>query len=61
MNKAGYDQGSMAPKVDSYQRPSSAFAEMQPGKTTEYVARQDRMINAEASQVKRQDYKGRYS
>ena len=61
MNKMGYNQGDMAPKLESLQRPDSAYAEMQPGKTTEYVSRQDKKIGAEASQIKRQDYKGRYS
>jgi len=56
----GYDQGAMSPKVENYQRPSSAFAESQPGRTVDYIARQDKKIGAEASQVKRQDYKGRY-
>jgi hypothetical protein len=60
MNREGYDQGNMSPKVESYQRPSGSLAGNQPGKTVDYIARQNAMVNKEASDVRKQDYKGRY-
>jgi hypothetical protein len=61
MAKAGYDQGDMSPKVESYQRPEASFAEGQFGTTTEYIERQDRFIDKEAKEIRKQGYKGRYS
>ena len=60
MDKEGYNQGSMSPKVESFQRPESSFAGMQPGKTVDYIPRQNAMVNKESAMVKKQDYKGRY-
>ena len=61
MAKAGYIQGEMAPKVEDFQRPEASFAEKQFGTTTDYIERQDRFIDKEASEIRKQDYKGRYS
>lgn len=61
LGKKGYDQGNMAPKVEDYQKPDAAFSQKQPGKTTEYIARQDRQQKEAASDVNKQAYKGRYS
>ena len=60
MSKEGYNQGSMSPKVESFQKPESNYAGSQPGKTTEYISRQNAMGSKESSMVKKQDYKGRY-
>ena len=57
----GKDQGDMAPHVEDYQRPSADYSQEQFGKTLNYIERQDRMQKSEASQVKKQAYKGRYS
>lgn len=61
MAKAGYDQGNMSPKVDSYQRPESNFSQTGFTRTTEYIERQDAFVAREASEIKKQAYKGRYS
>lgn len=61
MAREGYDQGDMSPKVESYQKPESSFAEGQFGTTTEYIARQDKFVEKEAKGLKGQAYKGRYS
>lgn len=61
MAKKGYVQGDMAPKVEDYQRPASNYSQMGLGKTTEYMARQDKFVAKECSEIKSQAYKGRYS
>lgn len=61
MAKAGYAQGDMAPKVDDYQRPSSNYSQEGFNKTTEYIERQDKFVAREASEIRKQAYKGRYS
>lgn len=57
----GKEQGNMSPKVESYQRPESAFSQKQFGTTTEYIARQDKHQGKQASDIKKQAYQGRYS
>lgn len=59
--KEGYEQGDMKPVTENYQRPDSSFAEDQFGKTLNYIGRQDRTIDHEASQIRKQNYVGRYS
>lgn len=61
MGKKGYIQGDMAPKVDDYQRPASNYSQVGFNKTTEYVARQDKFVAKQCSEIKSQAYKGRYS
>lgn len=61
MGKMGYKQGNMSPKVEDYQKPMSNYSQSQFGDTTGYVARQDRIQSSEASGIKKQSYKGRYS
>lgn len=61
MAKKGYVQGDMSPKVDDYQKPMSAFAEHDFSKTLEYIERQDKFQEKMAHDIKKQDYKGRYS
>ena len=61
MNKKGYVQGDMKADVNDYQRPASNFSQADANKTTEYVARQNAFVGKEASKVKGQAYKGRYS
>lgn len=61
MNKKGYNQGDMSPKVEDYQKPMSSYSQSQPGDTTNYISRQNSMVTGEASQIKKQNYKGRYS
>jgi hypothetical protein len=61
MAKAGYIQGEMAPKVEDYQKPASDYSQEGFNKTTEYIERQDAYQSREASQIKSQSYKGRYS
>lgn len=61
MNKKGYNQGDMKPTVDDYQKPMSTFSQTQFGNTTEYVSRQEKTQSREASDIKKQSYKGRYS
>lgn len=61
MNKMGYTQGNMSPHVEDYQKPMSDYSQKDFNKTLEYVNRQDKFQAKEASAIKRQDYKGRYS
>lgn len=61
MGKMGYMQGDMNPHVEDYQRPSSAYSQQDFNKTTEYISRNDATQTAQASDIKKQDYKGRYS
>ena len=61
INKAGYVQGDMSPKVEDYQKPASDFSQEGFSKTTDYVARQDARQKSEAGKVRSNSYKGRYS
>ncbi len=61
MGKAGYTQGDMSPKVDSYQKPENDFAERGFNKTTEYIERQDKRQSEMCKDIKKQGYQGRYS
>ncbi len=61
LGKKGYTQGDMSPVVDNYERPMSEFSQQGFNKTTEYVERRNRFDTKQASDVKKQDYKGRYS
>lgn len=61
MGKAGHTQGDMSPMVEDYQKPMKDYSQSGFSKTTEYVERQDAFQAKEASDIKKQDYKGRYS
>lgn len=61
MDMAGHDQGNMSPHVADYQKPMGCYAESQFGTTLAYEDRHNRFEEREASQVKKQHYKGRYS
>lgn len=61
MSKAGYAQGDMSPRVESYQKPEKDFAERGFSKTTEYIERQDKRQSSMAKDVNKQAYNGRYS
>jgi len=57
----GKKQGDMAPHVEDYQKPASDYSQQGFSRTTEYIERQDAYQAKEASRVKGQSYKGRYS
>ncbi len=59
--KLGKNQGDMSPHVEDYQKPASNYSQMGFSRTTEYIERQDATQSKEASRVKGQSYKGRYS
>jgi hypothetical protein len=61
MAKAGYTQGDMSPKIDDFQKPMDCFPESGFSKTTEYVERQDKFQHEMSKDIKKQQYKGRYS
>ena len=61
MSKAGYVQGDMSPTVESYQRPAKDYSQEGFSRTTEYIERQDAFQAREASEIRNQAYKGRYS
>ncbi len=61
MSKAGYVQGDMSPKVEDYQKPHSNYSQEGFSKTLDYVERHNAFEGREASDIKRQAYKGRYS
>ena len=50
----------MSPKVESYQKSSSCYAESFDQAPTRYVERNDRSQMQEAKKLKSQSYKGRY-
>ena len=51
----------MQPRMDDYQQPNSTFSQAGFGTTLDYIGRKDKHLNENASDIKRQDYKGRYS
>lgn len=57
----GLKQGDMSPKVKDYQKPSKDFSQEGFSKTLNYVERQDKFQAKEATSIKSQSYKGRYS
>ena len=61
MSHKGHEQGDMSPVVDDYQKPMKDYSQSGFSKTTEYVERQDAFQAKEATEIKKQDYKGRYS
>lgn len=61
MSHRGVVQGEMNPTVEDYQSPMKSYSQENFSKTTEYVERQDEQRNRAASDVKKQQYQGRYS
>jgi hypothetical protein len=61
MGNKGRDLGNMSPQVDDCQAPKSEFSQDFMNKTTDYIERRNRYDTKEASTVKKQSYKGRYS
>lgn len=57
---SGSKAGDMACKVKDYQPPMKQFAGEMTGKANMYMERHDRMLDKEASQVRKQAHKGRY-
>ena len=56
----GNNPGDMSPTVKDYQVKNAAYAGEQEGKTTEYISRNDRRIDRQGADIKKQAYKGRY-
>lgn len=61
MGNRGYKQGEMSPTVEDYQKPMSEYSQKDFNKTTDYISRHNSYESKEASHIKKQDYKGRYS
>ena len=61
MGRAGDVQGDMAPHVHDMQKPMKDFSQSGFSKTDEYIERQNAFQGKEASEIRTQDYKGRYS
>lgn len=61
MAKRGYVQGDMSPTVEDYQKPNSEYSQSFMNKTTDYIGRHNSYESKEASGIKKQAYKGRYS
>lgn len=59
MSKYG-KSADMSVKVKDYQPGQKEFAGAMMGKANEYMARTDKRMNKDASQVRKQAYKGRY-
>lgn len=59
--KTGYHQGDMSPHVEDYQKPDSDYTDHGFSRTTSYIERRDAFEKKEANEVKKQEYKGRYS
>lgn len=51
----------MSVKVKDYQPGEKEFAGSMMGKANEYMSRTDKRMSKDASQVKKQAYKGRYA
>ncbi len=60
MSRKGYDQGDMSPVVENCAMPEKDFSQSPFGKTTEYIERQNKQQSNNASQLRKQDWKGRY-
>lgn len=61
MKEYGNKQGDMNPTVNDYQKPMKDYSQDGFSKTNKYIERQDNFQGKEASMIKKQDYKGRYS
>lgn len=61
MAMKGLNQGDMSPVVKEYQKPEKDFSQEGFSKTLDYIGRQDRFQETEASTVEKQAYHGRYS
>lgn len=61
MAKKGHTQGDMSPVVEDYQKPMSEYSQHYMNKTTDYIGRHNSYESKEASDIKKQAYKGRYS
>lgn len=57
----GEEMGDMKPAVHDMQTPERAYSQRDFSKTTDYIGRQNRRVEKEASEIRKQDYKGRYS
>lgn len=56
----GNKMGDMSVGVKDYQPSKSEFAGAESGKANEYISRTEKRMNRDASQVRKQAYKGRY-
>lgn len=56
----GKKPGDMKCDVSDVEYPDAGYAGQQPGKTTEYVSRQNKTVKKEAADIKAKNYKGRY-
>lgn len=56
----GKNQGDMKPHVEDYSKPYSCYSQDFQGKTTQYIARNNQRSSKMASDVKKQNYHGRY-
>lgn len=56
----GKKLGDMGADTYDCEYPEAGYAGDQSGKTNMYKERQNKIVDKEAAQVKRQDYKGRY-
>ena len=57
----GYYQGDMKPEVKDMAKPKACFAQSYDQSTTNYIARQDRTQVKQASKLRGEAFKGRYS
>ena len=57
----GVNQGDMSPHVADLQRPAGEYSQENLGKTLDYIGRHNAFESREASEIKGQAYKGRYS
>lgn len=53
-------EADMDVRVKDYQPSEKEFAGAMMGKTNDYIPRKEKQMNREASQVRKQAYKGRY-
>ena len=60
MSRAGYTQGDMTPRVRDYQTPDKCYSQKDDAAPLDYIERQDDILGKEASQLDRQDYRGKY-
>lgn len=60
MNYEWKKPGDMSAKVEDYAPKMKQYSGQQPGKTTEYIARRNKIQDEQASKLGKQRYMGRY-
>lgn len=60
MSGYGNKAGDMSPNLKDYQPSSKEFAGEMMGKANDYIARKEKQMGRDASEIKKKAHKGRY-